>query len=187
MKWEIPVAAALMTYSTNFAGGLQAPITTPWKSNIGGFGQINQTAGGHGEGEGSNALAALLATSFAFSTNHSATITLDPTSSLGPAVRVNTINGICYVCYLGTHAQILKYASDTSNIQVGSDVIIPALNPGDLVTLSVTGTSSATLSVYVNGAFQGSVTDSSSPYTSGQPGFFINGFGDITGFSATDI
>jgi hypothetical protein len=43
--------------------------------------------------------------------------------------------------------------------------------------LVASGTSTVTLSVYVDGVLQGTVTDSSSPYTVAGPGFGLQGDG----------
>ena len=65
---------------------------------------------------------------------------------------------------------------------------------GDVVTAMITGTSSTVITVYKNGTLVGTVTDSSSPFTSGNPGmgWFISSGGtpsnadSISYFSATD-
>jgi hypothetical protein len=45
---------------------------------------------------------------------------------------------------------------------------------GDVLSASITGTSSAVINVYVNGVLQFTATDSNSPYTTGNPGFGID-------------
>jgi hypothetical protein len=82
---------------------------------------------------------------------------------------------------------VLKKDAALADTQIGGDVTISSQNAGDTLTLRATGTSTVTLTVYINGVSQGSVTDSTSPIASGQPGYYANGFGSITGFSATGV
>jgi len=88
--------------------------------------------------------------------------------------------------------QVLKITdggASESYSQIGAD-ILPSRNiiAGDLLELEVTGTSTTVLNVYWNQKIIGTRTDSSSPFTSGQP--FLRSFGANafdSGFEATSL
>lgn len=190
-RWIPPMASsAKATYSTTFNSGAQAPIGAPWVSPVSTSAQCNQTGGSKLEAEGSNALAVLNGSGApVFNANQSATITLDSTDSCGPGVRFSSSTGVGYRLYItGAGAGlVLKNSSPSANTQVGGDITLSSHASGDTITLSASGTSTVTLTVYVNGVSQGSVSDSSSPIASGQPAYTANGFQTITAFSATDL
>ena len=55
------------------------------------------------------------------------------------------------------------------------------------IKLTATGTSTTTLELFIDGASQGTKTDSSSPITSGHPGFFVDaGSNGTIGYTAVD-
>lgn len=80
----------------------------------------------------------------------------------------------------------VQYTQLGSNCTLGTDGV-PGLFTGDVISLEVSGTSTVTLVAKVNGTTRCTQTDSSSPYTTGNPGmghwYRING---ATGTAATD-
>jgi len=94
----------------------------------------------------------------------------------GIAVRCQSLSDPSgYMVYVNANAmQVIV----TKGNQAGSSTNLVTLEAGewvsgDILTLEATGTSSTDLKVYKNGVQYGSTyTDSSSPYTSGQPGLY---------------
>ena len=137
-----------------------------------------------------NANAETIVSTPTFSANQKSTLVLSQinvgTGGGGPGVRWDTsANG--YFVYIASSTKLQVYKNVPSNIpvQLGSDYTISALNIGDAVSISVSGT---TLTVYVNGTQQGStITDST--YSSGQPAIYIFNNDSVlfASFSATTI
>lgn len=189
-------ATALDTFIRANANPLSNPMsdgTSTWTNNPGAFTDA-QIVSNLATGTGSNDAGGRVL-SPTFTGQHSASVTLNSTTELwGPCVRMQgTSNASCYACITGGNNTTLRFWKITdsgtiSYIQLGSDVTVSAMSTGDIIKLTATGTSTVTLTVYVNGSFAGTATDSSGTYTGGQPGFWsANGAGNIQGFSATDF
>lgn len=92
----------------------------------------------------------------------------------GPAVRC-TAGGNGY--YLGGTSganAVWKVTGASSWTQIGSALNF-TFTTSDVIQLEATGSTTTTLKVYKNGSLQGTVTDSSSPLTSGSIGFYSVG------------
>jgi len=89
---------------------------------------------------------------------------------------------------------IVKWAGPSSGPFTQIKDLGSSVKDGDTLTATISGTSSTVITVYKNGTLLGSVTDSSSPFTSGNPGmgWFISSGGtpsnadSISSFSASD-
>jgi hypothetical protein len=119
----------------------------------------------------------------AFGATQTATITKAGADMVrnGPMVRMATAgNGSGYLLYTSaantlqfykiTDSGTLNYAQLGGNITLGSNLVA-----GDTVGLKASGGATTTLEAFVNGVSQGTTTDSSSAFTTGQPGLFITG------------
>jgi len=84
----------------------------------------------------------------------------------GPAVRCSS-SGF-YYCTPVSGGTIYRYKTGGNWVTLGTSKFTAA--NGDVLRLQATGTSTTTLKVYVNGTLVATVTDSSSPLTSGAAG-----------------
>ncbi len=114
-----------------------------------------------------------------FTADQYSQITAEPGVSagyIGPAVRLTSgPNGYAFGC--GTHT-IYKFVA---GVRSDLDTSHASCADGDLVKLEVTGTSTTSLVVKINGAQDGSTyNDSSSPFTSGSAGMW--GYPSTPGF-----
>lgn len=136
-----------------------------------------------------------------FSANQSASVTLGQTGAelllVGPCVRMeSTTVANCYAAWAesATIIRVFKLTDGLSEgsftqVQLGSDYPVASLVTGDVIKLTVTGSSTTTLTLYVNNIAQGSpINDSSAPFTTGQPGIFLyDTVHFATAFSADDL
>lgn len=145
-------------------------------------------------GDGGNddsALAVYGGSTFANNQSATAQIMLNSsgTTAAGVGVRMSASAKTGYVCFAGLRiTMILKY---DSGVRSGLGVEGPAFPSGDYLTAQVTGSSPPTISCLDNGVpIVGlTVTDSSSPLTSGYPGIFgeYNYSSLIGNFSAKNL
>lgn len=111
-----------------------------------------------------------------FPNDQSATLTLVAAGNLeGVMVRMQagTASGYLAVFDDATHVSVYKLV-DTGSFAytlLGSQYTVAATVAGDTMSLVITGT---TLTLYINGASQGTRTDAT--YASGQPGVYFYGF-----------
>jgi hypothetical protein len=189
------------TFTDNFTRANANPMSDPttggtWTSGPGAFNDCQISSNSlrssvAGLGAGCRVLTP------AFSANHAAYITLGSSTYLtfcGACVRVvSTTDCSCYIVWVDdiTHLLVMKVDSAASGTAVGAAINAgKTLGAGDIIGLSVSGTSTVTLTVYLNGNSLATRTDSTAPYQTGQPGayFYLNNSDRyITLFSATDI
>ena len=182
-----------VTFSDDFNRTSEFPITGDWTSQIGGWAEVYLLANGAlGTNNGSSVADGLMrvkTTTATFPDNQSCTATYRTGSTIycGPATRVSSSGEGYFAFHTGTAFQVYKTGGTTFGAQVGTDITGSEPTAGDTVTLEASGTSTVTLTVKRNGSTQGSVSDSSSPLASGQPGLYIaNGF-YIEAMSATSL
>ena len=178
-----PMSDGVSTWQTTAVGGYLAPVIS---SNVAACSTVGSYALGR-------------VASPTFTGQHYAQVTVPPggisstTTIIGPCVRIqSSSSGNCYSarCSTNTTIQIAKVV-DTGTIAqnaLGSAFTVTGLVAGDVIKLSASGTSTVTLSLYVNGTLIGTQTDSTSPYTGGQPGFETkNNVDGPDAFSAADF
>jgi hypothetical protein len=191
------LATATDTFNRTDADPLSSPMSdgvSTWTSGPGAFASVKIVSNEVMPSSDPSDSAARV-NSPTFSGNHRSTITLSAGSLsfsyVGAAVRIQgAADGSCYAVLVygdATALRVLKFTDTGSlaNAALGADFTVTSLVAGDTVGLSASGTSTVTLTVYVNGVSQGTRTDSTSPYTGGQPGFYTYDFG-VNAFSATD-
>jgi hypothetical protein len=138
-------------------------------------------------------VAAIATGAATFAADHTATIdaaAIGDFDFLGPAVRLSAAGGTGYALKVdgrsNSNCTLVKLSGGGSS-NIGGTYVITA---GDVLALEVSGTSTTTLKYYKNGTLVDTVTDSSSPYTSGQPGILVVfgnvNAGRIDNFSAFD-
>jgi len=166
-----------------------------WSSGAGSWNDLQITSNvindpNSGDGTG----AAAVVSSPTFADDQSASIVLG--ASVGGQVvivRGNSTLDAGYGAVVDSSTTIIiTQLSGSSHTSVSGLSIISSLSisAGDTITLTVTGSVSAMLSVYQNGVLRGTYTDSSTVVTSGQPGIAeANGGsnGPIDSFSATEL
>lgn len=108
-----------------------------------------------------------------FSANQKVCATVKVLGTGGPAVRITSGIGItAYAVYTSSGNYIIKKHVQSTNAASGTTLAtFSAQTVNDLVCLSASGTSSTTLTLTLNGTPQTEYIDSSTPITSGQPGF----------------
>lgn len=111
---------------------------------------------------------------------------------IGPCVRINsTTDCDCYIAWLDDSTHIIIYkATDTGSFSVsalGATFTVSTVSAGTTIGLSASGTSTVTLELFLNGVSQGTRTDSSSPYTTGQPGVLLANERRLSLFEAVDL
>jgi hypothetical protein len=178
---------ALASATDNFTRTNANPISNPmsdgtstWTTaSLGAFGVLqiigNQAAGATG-GD-----CAALVTAPAFTGQHYMEFTVvaaNGATYFGPGIR-GTSGGNGYVAYVNGSATQIIIAKATAGVFLTlSTYTVTALNPGDIIRLEGTGTSTVTLTLKINGSAQGSpATDSTLPYTGGSPFIYINSTG----------
>ncbi len=98
----------------------------------------------------------------------------------GVAMRIGSAaNGACYTLRFFGSSSTLRLEKWTdggslSSAQIGTDIAITPVSPGDKMSCVVSGTGTVSFQAKVNGSNVGGVnTDASSPYNSGQPGLVM--------------
>jgi hypothetical protein len=140
----------------------------------------------------SGSAGAIVSTPASWSANHYSQIVVGATiPGCGVYVRMqSTTSGSGYLLYVAsiTKLQIFK-ATDTGTMgftQLGADITVSTIVNGDTIKFSASGT---TLEAFINGASQGTRTDST--YSTGSPGIFSQdggaGTGLINSFTAADL
>jgi hypothetical protein len=173
------------TFSDNF-NRTETPLSNgdKWFVGVDGGVAIN-TDGSKAVCAGGSGYANAMVTNLTFSANQKSTITLSTTTLAGPSVRYQS-DGKNYTAWLKNTTTIAYYKSAPSWSNLGEFVINP-LSAGDMVTLSVTGTTTTVLTVYTNGVEVSTMNDTDTPITTGQPGMQIQSEGAIDAFSAEDL
>jgi hypothetical protein len=122
-----------------------------------------------------------------YGVNQSSEITLGSTPSLmGPVVRVqSSSDASCYLAYISASTTVRIYKmTDTgtlSSSQLGANITVSTIVAGDVLKLSVAGT---TLEAFINGVSIGTRTDAT--WSSGQPGVYFGTTGPkVTNFVGT--
>jgi len=130
-----------------------------------------------------------------FAANQYSEITLTNSTSQtfqGVYVRMQSASAAGYLAFCDSDTAIFLYKmTDSGTVdfttKLGATFTVSTLVAGDVIRLSATGTSTTTLEVFVNGISQGTRTDSTSPYTSGQPGTLLASQRRIHKFVASDL
>lgn len=172
-----------------FARANETPLAGNYDSGPGTWDNVN-LASNVVIGVGGTCGARLKSSAMAAQNNQTATVKVGVAVTLGygPAVRLQgTGDAACYFVYVTapTAVQIWENNPDGTYAQLGGDFTVSAIANGDLIGLSASGTTTTTLTLYINGVSQGTRTDSSGTVTGGQPGFLLNGVNFIAGFSAS--
>lgn len=96
-----------------------------------------------------------------------------------------TSDGSQYIGIVKWLGSLNSFLQLGSNCTFGTDGV-PGLVTGDVVSVTVSGTTTTTITAKVNGTTRCTQTDSSSPYLTGNPGFGlwlrVNGFGALVDF-----
>jgi hypothetical protein len=180
-----------ITVSDNFTRANEAPLANGTWGSIFTQGLAIVSNIAHGAATGTESFSAWLTSSRTFTNKQSSEITLTTIGNFdnaGAAVLATTTgSGRGYVAVYENDAPrvaVYKAASGTATSLLTS--ISGAFVATDKLKIAVdaSGGSSAVLTIYKNGARIGTVTDSSSPYTSGQPGVYYNrGNSNVTGIT----
>lgn len=133
-------------------------------------------------------------TSPSFAANQSAEMTLTNSSQsfFGLYVRMQSGSAAGYNAFFddATHIIIYKMTDSGSSVDfttaLGATFTVTVAS-GTRVKLTATGTTTTTLELFIDDVSQGSRTDSSSPYTSGQPGWLGPSSRFICKFVALDL
>ncbi len=149
----------------------------------------NQAAGP--SGTSTDGVAYLAGSAGTFGADQSAEATVSGMSGganyCGVGVRMGASTGYVFITdgVSGiTDTEIGKYVGGVYSALTG---VTTTVADGDVIKISVSGTSTAVLTAYKNGVVVGTYSDSSSPHTSGQPG--LDSYGSAArfdNFSATD-
>jgi hypothetical protein len=186
-----PPTATAPKFSDDFNRADETPLSGGgnWNSGVGPAAAINLNSNAAQGPSGSSGLARVATPAFA--NNQKSTITLAATViEVAPAVRIQgSADCSAYIAYLynDTTVKIFKTDSSFGSVQIGADYTISAVAAGNTLGISASGKSTTTLEVFRNGVSQGTRTDSSSPYTGGQPGLMILSAERVEAFSATDL
>lgn len=202
-RWIPKIASgSIATFSDNFTRANADPLSNPsssggtWTVGPGGFNnvQINSNTVIASAATNDNGCRVLTPT---FTGQQRATVTLGSVTELiGPCVRMqSTTDASCYAVITNASAtslsvyKITDTAGTITYVKNGADITISAVAAGDTIGIDASGTSTVTLTIYRNGVSVATRTDSTSPYTGGQPGFwFASSAGFMNpGYSATDF
>lgn len=116
-----------------------------------------------------------------FGPDQSSTVLIYGSGPLGgPAVRMSTVTGNCYMAsvFADTGIRVRRFIDSPNGsftvYNIGLDIEVPALVNGDSITLQVVGTGAttgaATFYLYTNGVIRGTRVDTGVPLNSGHPG-----------------
>jgi hypothetical protein len=184
-------AAAGASFSDDFNRSNETPLTgnwdgtgiTDWSGEI--YLLTNSCTGAT-----DNAVARLKTSAATFASNHWAETSVVSGSDVycGPAVRIQS-NGTCYFAfYASSSIWNIQKGTGVSNAVVGTTISNSGPSASDVIRLEASGDgTSTTLTLKLNGSTIGSRTDSSSPYTGGQPGFWAGSGLQVDNFSAADL
>ena len=183
----------------NFVGSANTLLTTynsawTWESNSGQHGYLTGSSAVYGN---TTAQYAVVAYSYSGSTADVSEVTVPATVGnshyvqRGPCVRLVTPgSGIGYCASLYSNATGTGSTGQVRYIKSYNPIgttISSSVNQGVDHTLRITasGTSTVTLTFYLDGISVGTATDSSSTFTSGNPGFYLD-FQGATGLNSLD-
>jgi hypothetical protein len=165
-------------FSTETFGSDQNPIAGNWTSGPGGFDGMKAASGVAGA-IAKDTVAAALYSGGAFANDQYSQVVLasggnDDAGVLLRFASLTAANG--YVVAFSASLDYIivwKVTADGATwTQLGA-AFYPAIAVGDTVKASVSGSSTVTIEVFLNGTSQGTRTDSSSPYTSGYAGIYV--------------
>ena len=175
-----PPAAAVASIISRAAGNCRCPLITPKWVLAGGTNSIYTTGSDSAEISGS----ASAVYYYSASASDTAQITLAPSSTtIGyeklACVRVSAgIPGYCVgFSAVSSGNYTACYVMKNFKYLGGGNCGTVSATASHTLTLVASGTSTVTLSIYVDGVFKGTVTDSSSPYTVAGSGFGLQGDG----------
>lgn len=185
-------SAAAASFSDNFNRSNETPLAGNWV----GTGLSGWTADTYllsnaasNSGGGNNALARVKTSTATFAGNQYAETTVVAGNDVycGPAVRIQSdTDGNCYFAfYAGSSTWHIQKGDGTTNAVVGSTISAAGPSTNDVIRLEITG--SGDLVLKLNGSTLGSRTDSSSPLSGGQPGFWTGSGLFIDNFAAADL
>jgi hypothetical protein len=183
------------------AGGDVSPISNPmsdgvstWNTSAVGVGILNKIQSGVARATAlGNGISRVATPSYGASQTARIKMNFSGGPDSGAAVRIQSptnASGYYALCTSATNVQLYKAVDNGTTFTLGSvlaNVTTATLSTTDLVEVRASGTSSTLLEILVNGVAQTpAYTDSTSPYTTGQPGCFNDGNGgQITYFSAS--
>lgn len=105
----------------------------------------------------------------AFDNNQYAKCTVPLIVGGGPAVRIQA-DMSCYFIDVTADTQVIRKVTTTTDAALGA-ALTEVIGANDVVELRAEGTTTVTLSYYLNGNLITTREDSSSPWTGGSPGF----------------
>jgi hypothetical protein len=187
--WNNPTATGgSPSFTDNFTRANASPISNP-SSSGGSWYQSALGTGSYAENKILSDLAAPTSASTncysfisspSFGNNQTCTVTLTAGgiasgSYCGPVVRMQSTSNISgYVLQTnGGSSEVVVVKITDSGGSISQNPILDYSTPltaGDTIGISASGTTSTLITVYHNGASVSTVTDSSSPFTGGQPG-----------------
>lgn len=123
-----------------------------------------------------------------YNANQWAECKITTASDGGPSVRASSSG--CYY-FTGTSSaaakcSVWRYKSGGNWVKIGSSFSV-VFSSTDVIRLEATGTTTTTLKVYLNGSLQATVTDSSSPLTSGAAGIYVVGSTTVDDFNSDNV
>lgn len=191
---------AKATFTDNFTRANANPMSTTasdgntWTSGEGAFSDCQILLNSLEGTSGTSGCRVLTPT---FANNQSAEMTFavgGAVTSMGIMVRVQGVgDGSGYLLFADSLTQLTIYkVTDSGSIgatPIGASYTVATMLVGDKIKLEATGTTTTTLKAYLNGVSIGTErTDSSSPYTGGNPGTYFSAASHfITLFTATDL
>ncbi len=174
-----------VTFTDTFDRANEDPLSDggAWTNGVTGYGNMRVNTN-DATASTSNGLAIVTTPSYASYANQSATITLtSSTSNVAVVLRYDT-SGNGYVCYLNDPTTIRVYrVTAAAGTQLGADFTITTVSASDTIGMGISG---STLTVYRNGASQGTRTDST--WTTGSPGIYAGtNTSTIASYSCTSL
>lgn len=123
-----------------------------------------------------------------YNAEHWAECTITTADDGGPAVRCSASG--CYY-FTGTsgaskNCAVWRYKTGGNWLQIGSSFSV-TFTSSTVIRLEATGTTTTTLKVYADGTLKATVTDSSSPLTSGSAGLHAAGTSVLDNFNSDNV
>ena len=112
--------------------------------------------------------------------------------NFGVVVRgQSSSSGSGYMAYVpGSATTIVVYKitdSGTLGYSTLATLTVGTMTTGDRIRITASGTTTTTITVYVNDVSQGGATDSISPFNNGQPGVFISTASRVNNFKSGNL
>lgn len=193
----IEVGGAAVTFSDDFTRANANPDNSPnWTQGPGTWANC-QIFDNEAYGTAGDSAARVKEATATFSANQYSEVVLgsgNGGTTSGPAVRMaSPTDGSCYWARVVNSTTIRIFKTTDSggvltDVQLGADIVITSSPAGTAIGLSATGAGTTTLELFRAGVSVTTRSDSTSPFTTGQPGYVIdNDSSSIASYSATDI